>query len=326
MIRNLKSLVMLLAGTLFMLASCSKEDISGKLDGVWKTEWDDSLEGDLDDIRVQEVLVLQSTDSYGNHGEFMQIFSGEVEFDDWSNESTVGFQVTIPGKWEVVDKNKLRFLYDLQGMSTSIGKSNVTGDYTDVADAIGMLSGDLNALARGMTRANDIKKINSKIETEVDRQVNKFFRDMFREINKDKKAMTNVKIDGDIMTCDVNHGFFGREQNYDRISSDPGNMGMANAYQGNASLAGGSLPQGGSISQFSWLSQNELSSSQLRQYSKAELRILRNAIFAMYGYKFKSADLQQYFGQFYDYNPVTSQTPHFNSIEKKNIEIIKRYE
>lgn len=78
---------------------------------------------------------------------------------------------------------------------------------------------------------------------------------------------------------------------------------------------------------FAWLSQRYVTSSDIAGMDKASLRILRNAIYARHGYKFKSADLQQYFGAFSWYVPryadVTSQ---LSSIEQHNIQFIQSYE
>lgn len=200
---------------LVVLSSCSKEDVSGKLDGVWQTEWDDILEGDLDEVRVKEILVFESSNQAGSEGEFLQIFTGDVDFDDWENESTVRYEVMVSGKWEVEDKDNVRLKYDLNTMSSSFGKSNVEVDYSDAA--LSMLQGDWGGMLVNAALAGNADKINSKIEAEVERQINKYFRDMFREINKDKEALTDVEIDDNSMTCSVNHGFLGREQTYDRV-------------------------------------------------------------------------------------------------------------
>lgn len=39
------------------------------------------------------------------------------------------------------------------------------------------------------------------------------------------------------------------------------------------------------------------------EYTKEELRLMRNTIYAQYGYDFKSADLKKYFSQFAWYMP-----------------------
>ena len=82
-----------------------------------------------------------------------------------------------------------------------------------------------------------------------------------------------------------------------------------------------------SYCQFSWLSNRYVDSSDLYGMSGSDLRILRNAIYAMHGYKFKSADLRNYFKQFSWYTPryadVSSQ---LNKYEKYNIQFILSYE
>ncbi len=71
----------------------------------------------------------------------------------------------------------------------------------------------------------------------------------------------------------------------------------------------------------------ELSPKELSGYSAAELRILRNAIFASHGYIFKSDDLKEYFAQFDWYNPAYKDvTARLSPIEKKNIATIKAME
>jgi len=70
-----------------------------------------------------------------------------------------------------------------------------------------------------------------------------------------------------------------------------------------------------------------LTSTDLQGLSKEELRIMRNEIFARYGYIFKTSDMKSYFSQQYWYHEryidVSSQ---LTDIEHKNIALIKRYE
>lgn len=87
-----------------------------------------------------------------------------------------------------------------------------------------------------------------------------------------------------------------------------------------------SLPTGGSMNQFAYLSYTFLTPEDLQYFTSDELRILRNAIFALHGYIFQSPELQEYFGRFYDYQPVTRNTPDFNSTENANVALIKAYE
>ena len=78
------------------------------------------------------------------------------------------------------------------------------------------------------------------------------------------------------------------------------------------------------------LSDRRLTDSDMRGETKKSLEIWRNMIYAKYGYQFRRADLQEYFGQFRWYeatNPDASAIySQMSSIEKYNIDFIKRYE
>lgn len=70
-----------------------------------------------------------------------------------------------------------------------------------------------------------------------------------------------------------------------------------------------------------------LNSEDLRLLDKAELKIMRNEIFARYGYKFKTKDMQEYFARQSWYRPAYADvTSMLSDVEKKNVDIIKRYE
>ena len=85
-----------------------------------------------------------------------------------------------------------------------------------------------------------------------------------------------------------------------------------------------------SNTQYSWLSERKLTNSDVSGLSTEEMRILRNAIYAKYGYKFKSPDLQEHFGQFSWYKGVEPNEgkvyKRMTSIEKSNIEFLKNKE
>lgn len=78
------------------------------------------------------------------------------------------------------------------------------------------------------------------------------------------------------------------------------------------------------------LSKRKLSASDLDGKTKKELEIMRNSIYARYGYKFKREDLLNYFSQYSWYNPSTSDMAsvynQMSSIEKYNVEFIKKHE
>lgn len=78
------------------------------------------------------------------------------------------------------------------------------------------------------------------------------------------------------------------------------------------------------------LSERKLNDYDLEGKTKKELEIMRNSIFARYGYKFKRKDLLNYFSQFSWYYPSTSDmsvaSSSMSEIEKYNVNFIKEHE
>ena len=78
------------------------------------------------------------------------------------------------------------------------------------------------------------------------------------------------------------------------------------------------------------LSERRLSEDDLADKTKKELEIMRNSIYARYGYKFKRADLLDHFSQYSWYTPTTSDMEDIynkmNDNEKYNIDFIKKHE
>ena len=70
-----------------------------------------------------------------------------------------------------------------------------------------------------------------------------------------------------------------------------------------------------------------ISESDLMNKTKRELRIMRNEIFARYGYEFKSRELMEYFSVYSWYEPNYKNVDHLLSeIELKNIDLISQFE
>ena len=78
------------------------------------------------------------------------------------------------------------------------------------------------------------------------------------------------------------------------------------------------------------LSERRLVEEDLVGKTKKELEIMRNSIYARYGYKFKRDDLLNYFSRYPWYTPTTSDMGaiynKMNDNEKYNIEFIKKHE
>lgn len=209
--------ISILAVGVTILSSCHGEDVSGRILGEWSAEWDDTLDGDLDDISVKENICFYSDKSAGDEGTFGQLFEGTVKFDDWENESEVEYSVLVGGTWHIENSDEVVLKYDLDDMEILIGKSNIEEDYTDAA--VSFLNGDWSGLMASAVEAGKVKKINQEIEAKVEKGITTYFRNMFRSINKDKEAMTRVEIVDDVMTCSFNQGSFGSDRSYDRVSS-----------------------------------------------------------------------------------------------------------
>lgn len=199
--------------------SCSKEDIAGKFEGAWKTEWEDYLKGDTDEITIEEVIVFQNGEYSNSSGVFSQFFSGIVKYDDWINETDIPYLVRISGTWTQKGKDEIILRYDMNSFDTQFEKSKIsTGDDEILYD---FLKGDMGSMFfHGLKSLDEDKKLNTKVNNEVSKQVSAFFKDMFNDMNKDKEAMKDIKIDAGMMTCEINHGFFGRDATYYKITPE----------------------------------------------------------------------------------------------------------
>ncbi len=79
--------------------------------------------------------------------------------------------------------------------------------------------------------------------------------------------------------------------------------------------------------QYKQASCKKLNNNDLKDLDKQELRLMRNEIFARYGYKFKSIDLQKYFiSKDWYHGYATNVDKYLTDIEKQNIELISKFE
>jgi len=70
-----------------------------------------------------------------------------------------------------------------------------------------------------------------------------------------------------------------------------------------------------------------LTEADIRGKSRAELRIMRNEIFARHGHIFQSQDLRDHFSAMDWYNPRFNDVTHLlNDIERQNVAFIQRHE
>lgn len=76
---------------------------------------------------------------------------------------------------------------------------------------------------------------------------------------------------------------------------------------------------------YSFASLIKLTKDDLMGFTKAELRIIRNEIYARHGYIFDSKDLRDYFMKKEWYKPRTKNVK-LSAIEQYNVNLIKQYE
>lgn len=75
---------------------------------------------------------------------------------------------------------------------------------------------------------------------------------------------------------------------------------------------------------FDYASRILLNDKQFRHFDKKTLRIMRNEILARHGYRFKSKDLQEYFGKQSWYKPISDNSKvKLSFVEQLNVELIK---
>lgn len=94
-----------------------------------------------------------------------------------------------------------------------------------------------------------------------------------------------------------------------------------------SSLSSGDNSAGGNSSLYPEASDRLLTSDDVSNLNSWELKIMRNEIFARYGYIFKKEEMRSYFNAQRWYTPRYENVDGMLSdVEKKNIELIKRYE
>lgn len=77
---------------------------------------------------------------------------------------------------------------------------------------------------------------------------------------------------------------------------------------------------------YAFVSYRSLNEQELQKYSAEELRIMRNEIYASYGYAFKDSNLKSYFESRGFYGSMSDVDAFLNDFEEANIMVIKKVE
>lgn len=114
---------------------------------------------------------------------------------------------------------------------------------------------------------------------------------------------------------------------YDPNNELPENVQWAELYGSNPNFPDKFESLTGEVVKYN-ASTRELTKADLQNLYKGDLEIIRNAIYARHGYSFKTRRVRFIFDKFVPwYMPITTDVRNeLTEIEKKNIELIKRYE
>jgi len=80
--------------------------------------------------------------------------------------------------------------------------------------------------------------------------------------------------------------------------------------------------------EFDWLAQRYVTAQDIAYYDRGQIRVLKNAIYARHGRKFKDQNLRAYFNSLSWYRGWRNEIPasELNKYEKANIAFLHRYE
>ena len=216
-----KSIWLVLALPLFIF-SCSKESISDKIIGTWKTDWTDKLSKPLKELNVNEGISFFEEPGKKDQGLFESAFIGTVDYKDKKNETIVEYMITVPGTWTVVDGDDLVLHYDITKIKVNVSHEkqdkNITGMIGDVASDIfaGNWGGAIDNVIGTVTSGD----VNSKIDQEASNQLTKYFRELLTKRNKEKVTYQDVEVDDMNMVCDP-VGWFSSKITYYKTDNEP---------------------------------------------------------------------------------------------------------
>lgn len=317
----------------FMMSSCNKKkmDISGMVQGVWKTDWSESkAEDGFEDMEINEQLALISDNEAGSAGKFRQVFQGTATYVGPGSQTRVAFAVIAGGDWSVKDVNDLVLVYNLDNMSIAVGKPASGWNKADTGEE--MLSGDWDDPVVADLGSGTSGDLSSDLESQVKSRLSNYFRNQFREINKDKGGLKNVGIEGKMMTVKRGGGLMGKEDTYYKAEIDVDNLNRVSGphpVQNTVDVAPLHPNRGNDngLPNYDWLSSRYVTYSDIQNLSGSQRRIMRNYIYARHGYRFRSDDLSRYFSQYSWYSPLYSDVSGaLNSVERANVQFILSYE
>lgn len=298
--------------SLFITTGCTGKgpDVSGKLEGVWETKWDDKGEG-IDNLKAEEIIAFLNDEYSNSKGKFRQVFFGDADIEDGES---CRFVVTVSGTWSVEDTDGVALNYNTADAHTYILSGS---EVADTEEALKYITGDWN-LPIGK-KLDDSIYPQSSADKNAEKVIDAFFKGMFSDMNEDDPTMLSVVVKGSRMECKVNPKFMfflGRRQKYELLDVDITDLTNVKPEEPQSNLPN-----------YDWLSERYADYSDVSDKDSEDLRIMRNYIYARHGHIFKSPELAEYFSQYSWYEPRYTDVGYdLNNIEIANVTFIQRYE
>lgn len=300
---------------LMFATGCGKGDpIKGKIEGVWMTEWSENLGEGFGDMDIRETIAFMNEDDSDDKGRFRQVFLGSVEEEGGSEE--VCYLVVVSGTWKVVETDGIELKYNTGDMETCVVERTV---FKESKKAYQFMQGDWDGSISEVV--SQIKGVynTTPLAEKAERQVNTFFKNLFKKMSEDKATMLSVVIKGDNMECKVNPKFMfflGRSQKYERLDVEVTTLNAVVVEEEDSPYVN-----------YDWLSERAVTYADVSGKTSQELRIMRNYIFARHGYIFQSPDLAEYFSHYPWYEPRYNDVSYMlNNLENQNVAFIRGYE
>jgi hypothetical protein len=294
----------LLIITLF--TSCKDDKLTKDAVGKWKSEVK------TDDGKENTYYLL------GENGQLEETTYYYQHHTEDGIKVIAKFKSTIKGTWEVL-LGDLDFSYDLSSLKV---------------EYIGMDFPYLSSLESGLANAFMSGFGQGLIEEGESELYDNVF-DYYQEYSE--VSYPDIKINGNVMTLTTEDGKIkwrkvetSSDHSPEELHSPATNKNTRNNDANEVEISDyedDDLLVTGPYERFVKISECLLTEDDIKGFSKQELRVLRNEIYARHGHIFKSKDLRDYFSAKDWYKPQYEDTSDLlNTIEKKNIAFIKKHE
>lgn len=309
-----------IAVLLMLLTGCDKKQPipTNLIAGVWETHIETELPDKAGTISMEQLLNFSVDDKDVSSGAFEMIISGEATLNSIGAAKKIPFTSLASGNWKIVDVDKIELSYN--PATTTVMLRAGKDIQQQVLYGLNLANSGYEANEAAIVPDKIVEGLSQSQIEQVRGTLLNYFKSQYRKNNEEKGGFSSVKIDGRILTVKTDGGLFGNKQVYENVTE-----AMPNP-QNSPQMAAGSYGTSG-LPNYDWLSQRDVTYSDIVNLSLDEIRIMRNYIFARHGYIFKSDDLRQFFSQYPWYEPrFTNVNRQLSKLEQRNIQFLKAYE